>query len=91
MSDTPRTDALAKRFRESWNQFAYRSDEDFAKQCRNTDDAVTLARDLERENARLREALTLLLREVEESGNDAAQDFGWPKSVLDARAALKGE
>ena len=49
VSDTPRTDALADKFRKRWNQFAYRSDEDFAKQCRNTDEAVLLALNLERE------------------------------------------
>jgi len=51
MSDTPRTDELADKFRKTWNQFAYRSDDDIAKQCRNTDEAVLLARDLERELA----------------------------------------
>jgi len=62
---TPRTDALAKKFGETWNQFAYRSDEDFAKQCRNTDEAVLLARQLERENAAMREALSSVVCEIE--------------------------
>ena len=51
MSDTPRTDELAQKFSKTWNQFAYRSDEDIAKQFQNTDDALDLARQLERELA----------------------------------------
>ena len=52
MSDTPRTDELAKKFLLTWNQFAYRSDEDIAKQFQNTDYALDLARQLERELAK---------------------------------------
>jgi hypothetical protein len=33
-------------------------------------------------------ALTLLLHEVEQSGNATAKDFGWPKAVAAARAAI---
>jgi len=51
MSDTPRTDKFAQKFLLTWNQFAYRSDEDIAKQFQNTDDALDLARQLERELA----------------------------------------
>jgi len=51
MSDTPRTDKFAQKFFLTWNQFAYRSDEDIAKQFQNTDDALDLARQLERELA----------------------------------------
>jgi len=68
MSDTPRTDKLAQEFLLTWNQFAYRSDEDIAKQCQNTDDAIDLARQLERELAeaiaqrdKLKKALTTML------------------------------
>jgi hypothetical protein len=37
-----------------------------------------------------REALSLLLREVEESGC-AGDDFGWPKAIKAARALLATE
>ena len=57
MSDTPRTDELAQKFSKTWNQFAYRSDEDIAKQFQNTDNALDLARQLERELAETKKEL----------------------------------
>jgi hypothetical protein len=41
-----------------------------------------------REVAQGREALALLLREVELSGNAEAKDYGWPRAVSAARTAL---
>lgn len=42
--------------------------------------------DIEKE---LLAALKQLLNEVEAAGFGGAQDFNWPKSVADARAAIK--
>jgi hypothetical protein len=39
----------------------------------------------------LRQALMLLLHEVDESGNGYSTDFGWPKATRAAREALRGE
>ena len=36
----------------------------------------------------LLEAMELLMTEVEESGNADAKDFGWPKAIKSARAAI---
>jgi hypothetical protein len=47
--------------------------------------------ELRAENERLREALALLLHEVDASGNGYAADFGWPKATRAAREALRGE
>jgi hypothetical protein len=50
---------------------------------------VTIRR-LEAERDALREALTLLLHEVDESAIAGAKDYGWPVAVSKSRAALQG-
>lgn len=39
-------------------------------------------------HAELREALGLLMHEVEEAGLAGAKDYGWPRAVLATRLAL---
>ena len=52
-AQTPRTEALHKKFLSEWNKFAYASYEDLQHSARNTDEAMDLARTLERDNAAL--------------------------------------
>ena len=65
MIGTPQTDELAQKFSKTWNQFAHHSDEDIAKQFQNTDDALDLARQLERELAEVSGQRDLAVEELE--------------------------